>query len=139
MHTLRGQVVHEERVDTPENRAEGVMRVERALPLYSRQLGLTGRADLVEFFSDGTPFPVDYKHGPRRAKLRDDVQLAAQAMCLEEMLGRPVPRGAIFHHSSRRRREVIVTDALRVLVVETVANVRALLAVDGLPPPVNDA
>ncbi len=138
VHTLRGQVVHE-RVDTPESRAEGVMRVERALPLYSRRLGLTGRADLVEFFPDGTPFPVEYKHGPRRAKLHDDLQLAAQAMCLEEMLGRPVPRGAIFHHSSRRRREVMISDALRALVVETVTKVRALLAADGLPPPVNDA
>ncbi len=138
VHTLRGQVVHE-RVDTPESRAEGELRVERALPLYSRRLGLAGRADLVEFFPDGTPFPVEYKHGPRRAKLHDDLQLAAQAMCLEEMLNRPVPRGAIFHHSSRRRREVIMTDALRTLVAEIVAKVRALLAADGLPPPVNDA
>jgi CRISPR-associated exonuclease Cas4 len=137
VHTLRGQAAHE-RVDTPESRAEGEMRVERALPLYSRQFGLVGRADVVEFLPDGTPFPVEYKHGPRRAKLHDDLQLVAQAMCLEEMLGHPVPRGAIFHHSSRRRREVIITDMLRALVAEIVPKVRALLAADSLPPPVND-
>lgn len=66
VYTLRGHAVHEQ-VDTPESRAEGEVRVERALPLYSRRLGLVGRADVVEFLPDGTPFPVEYKHGPRRA------------------------------------------------------------------------
>ena len=117
VYTLRGQAVHQQ-VDTPESRAEGEVRVERALPLYSRRLGLVGRADVVEFLPDGTPFPVEYKHGPRRARQHDDLQLAAQAMCLEEMLGRPVPCGAIFHHSSRRRREVVITAALRATVEE---------------------
>lgn len=137
VYTLRGQVVHQQ-VDTPESRAEGGLRIERALPLYSRRLGLTGRADLVEFLSDGTPFPVEYKHGPRRARQHDDLQVAAQALCLEEMLGRPVPCGAIFHHSSRRRREVLITPALRALVEELTPKIRSLLASRQLPPPVTD-
>lgn len=137
VYTLRGQAVHEQ-VDTPESRAEGAVRVERALPLYSRRLGLVGRADVVEFLPDGTPFPVEYKHGPRRARQHDDLQVAAQAMCLEEMLGRPVPRGAIFHHSSRRRREVAITTALRTTVEEMVPKIRALLAGGRLPSPVAD-
>jgi CRISPR-associated exonuclease Cas4 len=137
VYTLRGQVVHQQ-VDTPESRAEGEVRVERALPLYSRRLGLVGRADVVEFLPDGTPFPVEYKHGPRRARQHDDLQLAAQALCLEEMLGRPVPRGAIFHHSSRRRREVVITAALRATVGEMVPKIRAMLAGGHLPPPVAD-
>ncbi|MBL8254378.1 MAG: CRISPR-associated protein Cas4 [Candidatus Competibacter sp.] len=137
VYTLRGQALHEQ-VDTPESRAEGEVRVERALPLYSRRLGLVGRADVVEFLPDGTPFPVEYKHGPRRARQHDDLQVAAQAMCLEEMLGRPVPRGAVFHHSSRRRREVAITAALRATVEEMVPKIRAMLAGRHLPPPVTD-
>ncbi len=138
VYTLRGRVVHEQ-VDTPESRLEGTVRVERALPLYSRRLGLVGRADVVEFLPDGTPFPVEYKHGPRRARAHDDLQLAAQALCLEEMLGRPIPRGAIFHHSSRRRREVVITAALRAQVEELVPKIRAMLACEHLPPPAADA
>jgi CRISPR-associated exonuclease Cas4 len=60
---------------------------------------------LIEFDSSGVPYPVEYKHGPRRAKIHDDVQLAAQAMCLEEMMGNTVERGAIYHVSSRVRIE----------------------------------
>jgi CRISPR-associated exonuclease Cas4 len=137
VYTLRGRAVHEQ-VDTPESRAEGEVRVERDLPLYSRRLGLVGRADVVEFLPDGTPFPVEYKHGPRRARQHDDLQVVAQAMCLEEMLGRPVLRGAIFHHSSRRRREVVITAALRATVEEMIPKIRAMLASGRLPPPVAD-
>ncbi len=137
VYTLRGQAVHEQ-VDTPESRAEGEVRVERALPLYSRRLGLVGRADVVEFLPDGAPFPVEYKHGPRRARQHDELQVTAQAMCLEEMLGRPAPRGAVFHHSSRRRREVAITAALRSTVEEMVPKIRAMLAGGHLPPPVAD-
>ena len=138
VYTLRGRAAHQQ-VDTPESRAEGGLRVERALPLYSRRLGLVGRADVVEFLADGTPFPVEYKHGPRRARQHDDLQLAAQALCLEEMLGRPIPHGAIFHHSSRRRREVVITPALRTLVEELAPKIRTLLSSERLPPPVNDS
>ena len=85
-------------------------RVERALPVWSDRLGLSGRCDIVEFRHDGSIYPVETKHGPRKAKAHDDLQLAAQAVCLEEMTGKRVPRGAIYHHSSRSRREVIITD-----------------------------
>lgn len=84
------------------------------------------------------PICVEYKHGPRRPKEHDDLQLAAQAMCLEEMTGKKVTHGAIYHHSSRRRREVEITGALRKQVEETTAAVRALLNFGVLPPPVND-
>ncbi len=115
------------------------MRIERALPLWSDRLGLTGKADIVEFHPDGRIYPVEYKHGRKRQRTHDDLQLAAQAMCIEEMTGKPVPRGAIYHASSRRRREVEVTPALRVKVEEAVAAIRAVLASGRLPPPVNDA
>lgn len=138
LHTARGQAVHH-LVDTPGYEMKAGVKVERALPLWSDRLGLIGKADLVEFHPDGTVFPVEFKHGAKRQKLHDDLQLAAQALCLEDMLCRPVPRGAIYHASSHRRREVAITPALRELVVETVDAIRAMLASGILPAPVNDA
>jgi len=137
VHTLRGEAVHAT-VDTPGSAIAGDLRVERALPLWSRRLGLAGRADVVEFLADGTPYPVEYKQGRRRPKDHDDLQLAAQALCLEEMTGRAVPAGAIFHHGSRRRREVPITPELRARVETIVAAVRGLLQAGRLPPPVHD-
>jgi CRISPR-associated exonuclease Cas4 len=137
IHTARGQAVHH-LVDEPGYEIKAGVKVERALPLWSDHLNLIGKADLVEFHPDGTVFPVEFKHGRKRQKRHDDIQLAAQAMCLEEMLGRPVPRGAIYHASSRRRREVAVTPELRQLVEDTAAAIRAMLASGRLPPPAND-
>lgn len=138
VHTARGDAVHAH-VDEPGWEIQPGARVERALPIWSDRLGLTGRCDAVEFRHDGSIYPVETKHGPRKAKVHDDLQLAAQAICLEEMTGKPVPRGAIYHHSSRRRREVVITDALRHQVEEITVAVRALLASGKLPPPANDA
>lgn len=136
LYTLRGRAVHK-RVDEPESEIVDGIRVERAVPLWSKKLGLIGRADVVEFHGD-VPYPVEYKHGPRREKEHDDLQACAQAMCLEEMTGKEVPRGAIYHHSSRRRREVVFTKALRQRVEEAITGIRQMLGSGTLPPPVND-
>lgn len=138
IHTARGQAVHH-LVDEPGYEMKAGVKVERALPLWSDRLNLIGKADLVEFYPDGTVFPVEFKHGRKRQKVHDDIQLAAQALCLEEMLGRAVPKGAIYHASSRRRREVAVTPELRRLVEETTAAIRAMLASGKLPAPANDS
>lgn len=137
IHTARGQAVHH-LVDTPGYEIKSGVRVERALPVWCDRLSLIGKADLVEFHPDGSVYPVEFKHGAKRQKLHDDIQLAAQAMCLEEMLSRPVPKGAIYHASSHRRREVAITPELKKLVEETAAAIRAMLTSGKLPPPVND-
>lgn len=137
IYTMRGHDLHE-RTDQPqESGLEEGTRVERALPLWSKRLGLIGKADVVEFNGD-TPYPVEYKSGPRRQFDNDDLQVCAQAMCLEEMTGKEVPRGAIYHHSSRRRREVVFTPDLRRYVEEAIAEIRQMLESGTLPPPVND-
>jgi CRISPR-associated exonuclease Cas4 len=136
LYTLRGQAVHK-RVDEPVVEEQAGVRIERALPLWSKSLGLVGKADVVEFHG-GMPYPVEYKHGPHREQEHDDLQLCAQALCLEEMTGRPVPRGAIYHHSSRKRREVEFTAALRARVLDVTQAIRTMLASKQLPPPVND-
>jgi CRISPR-associated exonuclease Cas4 len=138
LYTLRGRAVHEQ-VDTPDTQLDKDRCIEYALPLFSHRLGWVGKADVVEFAADGTPYPVEYKHGPRRPKLHDEVQLAAQAMCLEEMTGQAVSKGAIFHHSSRRRREVEISPELRAEVERLTELIRVMLVQGQLPPPVNDA
>lgn len=141
LHTLRGQAVHRQ-VDAPGVETRAGLRVERALPVWSDRLGLIGKCDVVEFEPDGTPFPVEYKVG-NRAKAAwiaacDDLQLAAQAMCLEEMTGKPAPSGALFYAKSKRRRAVAIDAALRRRVEEAVAAVRALLDAAVLPAPTFD-
>jgi CRISPR-associated exonuclease Cas4 len=136
LYTLRGRAVHK-RVDEPVVEEQAGMCIERALPLWSKSLGLVGKGDVVEFHGE-TPYPVEYKHGPHREQEHDDLQLCAQALCLEEMTGQPVPRGAIYHHSSRKRREVEFTPGLRTRVVEVTEAIRAMLKAKRLPPPVND-
>jgi len=137
IHTARGQAVHH-LVDTPGYEVKAGVRIERALPLWSDRLGLIGKADLVELHPDGTIFPVEFKHGRKRQKIHDDIQLAAQAVCLEEMLGRPVARGAIYHATSHRRREVAITPELRQQVETTTQAIRSMLSGGVLPPPVTD-
>jgi CRISPR-associated exonuclease Cas4 len=142
VHTLRGHAVHAQ-ADRPGFETRRGLRVERALPLFSDGLGLIGRADAVEFEADGTPYPVEYKHGTRHKAAEiaacDDLQLAAQALCLEEMTGRVVREGALFYASSQRRRQVVLDDALRERVLAAVATVRELLRAGRLPPPTDDS
>ncbi len=141
LHTLRGQAVHAQ-VDQPGVEVRRGLRIERALPLFDDELGLVGKADVVEFEPDGSPYPVEYKHGSQNKAADiaacDDVQLAAQAMCLEAMVGRAVHEGALYYASSRRRRVVPVTDALRTRVREITESVRAMLASAELPAPTTD-
>lgn len=138
IHTQRGNAEHA-RVDRVAHTTtrEGA-RVEYALPIWSDRLGLIGKCDVVEFWPAGVVYPVEYKHGRRRAWLNDDIQLAAQALCLEEMLGMTIERGAIFHAGSKRRREIDVTDALRTEVASAVAAIRGMLANQRLPEPTTD-
>jgi CRISPR-associated exonuclease Cas4 len=138
VHTARGDAAHT-LVDLEGYALRAGVRIERALPVFCELLGLIGKADVVEFLPDGTPYPVEYKHGPRRQRTHDDIQLAAQALCLEEMTGRSVPVGAIYHASSHRRREVAITPDLRQLVASTTLAIRALLQSGEMPPAANDA
>src|SRR5579871_6174065 len=121
--TLRGSMAHE-RADSGTSEMIGTTRVERSLPIWSERLGIYGRTDTVEFRADGTIYPVEYKHGPRRKHRHDDLQLCAQAACLEEMFGQPVARGAIYHHTTRRRREVEFTPELHAEMETVVAQIR---------------
>ncbi len=138
IHTLRGNAVHA-RVDKPGVETAKGVRVERALPLWHDGLGLIGKSDVVEFPLAHSPYPVEYKHGSRHKAAAiaacDDLQLAAQALCLESMTGHPVPEGALFYATSKRRRVVAFDAELRRAVVETSQAVRAMLQSETLPAP----
>lgn len=138
LHTLRGNALHA-RADSPGFASERGLRVERALPLWHDSLGLVGKADVVEFDASGQAYPVEYKQGSKDKSPEiaacDELQLAAQALCLEEMTGSEVPEGALFYATSKRRRVVPITPALRAAVVQTSEAVRAMLAGGRLPPP----
>ena len=132
LFTQRGQALHQ-RVDDPGFEIRDGLRVERALPLFSDALGLIGKADVVEFHRDAASgeeraFPVEYKRGRPKAHQADEVQLCAQALCLEVMLGRPVPAGALFYGQTRRRKDVTFDPALRRLTGETIDATRAMFA-----------
>jgi CRISPR-associated exonuclease Cas4 len=135
--TIKGQIAHE-RVDEATTRTEKGVRVERALPLWSDKLGLIGKADVVEFH-DNIPYPVEYKLGrQKKTSWHSDLQLCTQALCLEEMLEVEVPKGAIYHCTSHKRREVVFTESMKNQVISIILEIRKMLASETLPPPLND-
>lgn len=128
--TAEGRVLHE-RVHEQDSESRGEVRIARGLRLRSLRLGLIGQADVVEFHKqpDGTtlPFPVEYKRGKPKAERCDEVQLCAQALCLEEMLGVSIPEGTLFYGQPRRRKGVVFTSELRACVEDTARRLHALM------------
>jgi CRISPR-associated exonuclease Cas4 len=120
LFTAEGRIMHE-RVDSARSESRGNVRLAFGVPLRSLRLGLSGKADVVEFHREEgeaggslwRPFPVEHKRGRPKKELWDKVQLCAQAMCLEEMLGIDVPEGALFYGKTRRRVEVAFDADLR--------------------------
>ena len=134
-HTVRGSRSHR-RVDSGRHRQERGRYVLRAIPLWSEALGLSGRADAVEL-ERGAVSPVEYKSGVRHGSAAD-LQLCAQALCLEEMLGVEVPEGSVWYGGPRRRVRVEFTRALRGQVVEVVQEIREQIVDAVLPEAPND-
>lgn len=119
--TAEGHVLHAMADKAGSRKVRGVRRV-MALPIASQRLGLSGTADLVEFLLHDhgeTPFPVEYKRGKPKQHQADEVQLCAQALCLEEMTGRTVPEGALFYAETKRRVVVTFEEELRRLTETT--------------------
>ncbi|SMP63700.1 CRISPR-associated exonuclease, Cas4 family [Desulfonatronum zhilinae] len=134
--TAEGRIMHE-RVDSGQRQTRDTARIETGVPLRSLNLGLSGRADVVEYHfkgNDWVPFPVEYKRGRPKKDNCDEVQLCAQALCLEEMLGRHVPGGALFYGQNRRRKDVAFDAALRRETMDTAARLHELIRSGTTPP-----
>jgi CRISPR-associated exonuclease Cas4 len=140
--TAEGRILHD-RVDEPDVENRPGLRIVRALKIRSLRLGLSGQADVVEFHevpeggAQGValpgargrwqPFPVEYKRGKPKTDRCDEVQLCAQALCLEEMLEASVPAGALFYGIPRRRTDVAVDQALRAETERRCARLHAMI------------
>ena len=135
-HTVRGTYSHR-RVDSGQHRRERGHLVLRAIPLWSEALGLSGRADAVEMEGD-VVCPVEYKAGTRHGDAAD-LQVCAQALCLEEMLDVEIPHGYVWYGGPRRRAQVDFTPELRLQVQDIVTQIRQQLLTFRLPAAPNDS
>ncbi|MDE2660710.1 MAG: CRISPR-associated protein Cas4 [Acidobacteriota bacterium] len=133
--TAEGRILHGRVEEAVTDRRSGV-RTERSVAVCSRRLGLAGVVDVVEVHQGGRVFPVEYKRGRPKRHRADEVQLCAQAVCLEEMLDQPIPEGGLFYGRSRRRMSVVFDTALRDLTAQTAREVRGLIESGMTPSPV---
>jgi CRISPR-associated exonuclease Cas4 len=137
--TAEGRIQHK-RVDAGGSEKRRDVQQAFGLAIRSLRIGITGKADVVEFHlqTDGrrVPYPVEHKRGRRKEEDWDRVQLCAQALCLEEMLGIPVPEGALFYEKERRREVVLLEEGLRWRTEELARSVHELMTAERTPPPV---
>lgn len=139
--TAQGHVLHAVADKGGTRKVRGLRRV-MSLPLANQRLNIAGIADVVEFLpatalSSGqeTPFPVEYKRGKPKLHRADEVQLCAQALCLEEMLAVPVPQGALFYAETKRRVIVPFDVELRQLTETTIKALAEILYSGKTPAP----
>ena len=125
VRTVEGKILHENAHDASLKEKRGDLLIVRAMPIHSREMGVSGECDVVEFHKckngislegrDGsyTVVPVEYKRGHHKPDERDEVQLAAQAMCMEEMYGINIPYGALYYDEVKRREIISISESLR--------------------------
>ena len=133
---LEGTYQHQTRADKPGTETDDHGRsVHRRLWVWSERLQIAGFADFVE--AEGTALiPVEYKHGQKGKWDNDNVQLCAQALCLEEMTGKVIEQGEIFYWRSRQRITVPFDNQLRQMTEQTVQQANQLLVQSIIPPPI---
>lgn len=134
--TAKGRLLHK-RTDKPGSEVRHGVRTVTAMPLRSKRFGISGVADVVEFHDrDGGSadvVPVEYKRGRPKSHRADEVQLCAQALCLEEMFGVSVGKGLLFYGETRRRQDVSIDEGLRQLTEETISAIRASMKAGKTP------
>jgi len=140
--TAESRLMHAH-VDTGNYKENGNVKVELSLPLRSLNLGLTGKADVVEFHYSDSRFkhiqniiPIEFKHGKPKIDNCDSIQLCAQALCLEEMIGIHIAQGAIFYGKIRRRKPIIFDDTLRKETAHAAIRLHDLFESKQTPKPV---
>jgi CRISPR-associated exonuclease Cas4 len=141
LFTAEGRILHE-RSEKPGQGMRGKVRTITAMPIRSFALGVTGIADIVELHRVGNawkPYPVEYKRGAPKVHRADEVQLCAQALCLEEMFKTEIGEGALFYGKTRRRKPIVFDAELRHLTQVAAAETRSLIAAERTPAPVYEA
>lgn len=133
--TAQGRIMHENADDRRIEERKGI-RIERGLPLKSAELGLSGKADVVEFLRKDRqwiPFPVEYKRGKPKQNDCDRIQVCAQALCLEEMMAVNIPAGALYYGKTKHRTDVEFTPELRENVKQAAISVHKFLSAGNIP------
>ena len=138
LRTVEGDILHHRAHDTALSEVRDGILYTRGMPIFSRQLGMSGACDVVEFHPDdagialagrtGTylPVPVEYKRGHAKEIDADRLQLCAQAICLEEMLVCPIAQGFLYYGETRRRETVAFSADLRAEVAAMAAEMHQL-------------
>jgi len=127
--TAEGNALHDKAHSGKGESRPGV-RIARGLPVWSDAHGLRGVCDVVEIHSDGTILPIEYKRGRPKAHRADEIQLCAQAICLEESFARPpesIRTGFLFYGKQQRRTEVCFDSELRTLTLRIAGQVRSMI------------
>lgn len=143
--TAQGRIIHERAHDETLRERRGDTIIVRNLSVRSSSLGLQGYCDVVEFHEDpaGHPIageeglwqelPVEYKRGVSKVNDADRLQLCAQAMCLEEMMGSTVRKGCLYYNGTRSREWIDLNDQLRQKVMDMAAEMHVLYARKHVP------
>ncbi len=136
--TVEGNIMHE-KVHDSGNESRGNIKIARSVPVRSLSLGISGIADVIEYHKDidtgkWIPYPVEYKRGKPKEHRADEVQLCAQAICLEEMQKIKISRGSLFYGKTRRKMEIIFDDELRNLTLDTSEKLHLLIKNGETPP-----
>ena len=130
-YTIEGTTLHD-RVHTTGDIQRGETWQVRAIWLKSEQYKLIGKSDLIEAES-GEIYPVEYKRGRKGEWDNDELQVCAQALCLEEMTGQPVNTGYIYYAQSHQRQLVEINQELRQSAIATIESVTNLLETGMMP------
>jgi len=147
--TAEGRAMHDA-VHKPQSEYQDGVHIARSLRLHSFRLGLVGQADVVEFHQlpndhkggvelnsvagKWMPFPVEYKRGKPKAGNCDIVQICAQAICVEEMLGTTIEKGALFYGKPRRRQEIAFSNKIRLETETLTLRLHELIGAGKTPP-----
>lgn len=146
--TVEGKLLHKNVDDTAYRQKCGDYVCLHSVSIASVELGLYGLSDVVELHPADDeidsivhpkypgrwlPYPVEYKHGCPKKNEVDEVQLAAQAMCLEEQYAIHIGWGAFFYHEIRHRVEIEITPNLRYVVKKCAEEMHAIFKSGRLP------
>ncbi len=131
-YTIEGELLHK-RAHSGRDEKRPAKRTEFGMPIRSLELGLSGKTDAVEYAADGSVLVVEYKRGRPKKGKADEVQLCAQAMCLEEMRGKPIGEGALYYGKVRRRKAVLFDEELRQLTRQTASKLHEFVLAEATP------
>jgi len=133
-YTIEGTSLHDRVHTLGDSHREETWQV-RAIWLKSERHGLIGKADLIEE-QDGRIYPVEYKRSAKGDFANDELQVCAQALCLEEMTGQIIDRGYVYYCQSHQRQSVELNPILRQMTLQSIASVRELLTTGKMPKPI---